>query len=138
MDEIRAVKYRQHPHGEEIQKRFSSPLMLSNLLLNKHFFSKVVSKNKIKISLHTKNHPNYTIKKSIHGNQNLDALPHPKIVLLTTVLLLKKILSHFARKPRFYLHQNCVTNSLYTRIQMGTVDCGKERSNLLSVFKSSF
>ena len=57
------------------------------------------------------------------ANQNLDAFPHAVIVISTTVFPLSKILSHFMRKPRFNLHRNCVTNSMYTRIRMGTVDC---------------
>ena len=45
------------------------------------------------------------------------------IVKNTTVFPIQKILSRFARKPRFNLHQNCVTNSIYTRIQMAIVVC---------------
>ena len=65
--------------------------------------------------LHTENHPISTIKKSIPGNQNLDALTHAVIVLSTTVFPLSKILSHFVRKPRFNNHQNCVTNTINRR-----------------------
>ena len=50
-------------------------------------------------------------------------LPHVTIVHLTTVFPLSKIFSRFGWKPRFNLHQNCVTNSIYTRIPMAIVDC---------------
>ena len=33
------------------------------------------------------------------------------------------------RKPN--LHQNCVTNRIFTRIQMAIVDCVEERLNLI-------
>ena len=47
-------------------------------------------------------------------------LPQVMVVKNTTVFPLSKILSHFVRKPRFNLHQNCVTNSIYmdTMIQI--------------------
>ena len=45
------------------------------------------------------------------------------IVKNTTVFQLSKIFSRFGRKQRFYLHQNCVTNSIYTRTQTAIVDC---------------
>jgi hypothetical protein len=68
---------RKHPMIE-IQTRFSSLLILSNLLPKEHFFSNLVSKNKIKISHHTKNHPNYAIKKSCTCQAlTKSALPYP-------------------------------------------------------------
>ena len=57
------------------------------------------------------------------------------IVSLTTVFPLSKILSHFVRKPRFNLHQNCVTNSIYTSTQGGIPNpnsyCGLRGTALL-------
>ena len=50
-------------------------------------------------------------------------LLYGRTVIFIIVFPASKILSHFVRKPRFNLHRNCVTNSIYTRIQMAIVDC---------------
>ena len=103
------------------------------------FSQNLISKKKNRMTLHTKNHPISTIKKScsgqalvwalyptqsllIHGglNPSSPALTNPLIICvvaggrITTVFPLSKILSHFVRKPRFNLLRNCVTNSVYT------------------------
>ena len=49
-------------------------------------------------------------------NQHLDALTHGVMVLFTTIFPLSKILSHFVRKPRFTLHRNYFTNSMYRKV----------------------
>ena len=67
------------------------------------------------MTLHTKNHPISTIKNSIPVSLNFYTLPHVIIVSVTTVFPLSKILPRFARKPRFNLHQNRVTNSIYRK-----------------------
>ena len=41
--------------------------------------------------------------------------------VLSILPVMSRILSHFVRKPN--PHQNCVTNTMYTRIPMAIMDC---------------
>ena len=67
-------------------------------------------------------HDLYAIHMQLQQTRTLTPFP-TVIVPLTTVFPLSNLLSHFVRKPRFNLHRNCVTNSIYTRTRMAIVDC---------------